>query len=51
MKRDGSRTQGDTLLAEGFFKRPQPMEHLRKRRKRREEFADRLYKYLRELDR
>ncbi|MFA6507743.1 MAG: hypothetical protein WCT14_16700 [Treponemataceae bacterium] len=51
MKREDLRAQDESLVLEGAFKRARSIDSTRKRRRRREDFTDRLFRYLRELDR
>jgi hypothetical protein len=51
MKREDLRAQDESLVLEGAFKRARSIDSTRKRRRRREDVTDRLFRYLRELDR
>ncbi len=51
MKKEEFRSPDEVLMLQSAFKRVRPVNSARKRRKSREDIPNRLYRYLRELDR
>lgn len=51
MKKEDFRSHDESLELESAFKRARTADSARKRRRRRDDLPNRLYRYLRELDR